>query len=105
MTTGFSTPARTVLTIPPYRPAIAVLLHHGIERDKIDHGSVQADFSGELINRRKIFPARMKSLLSDMQFIRSKADYTDKHISMKIAGRMLIKLKEMVDMIEKEVTR
>ena len=82
--------------------AIAALAHKGIRRDKINHGQVQADFSGELIKRRKIYPAHLKSYLSDFQFVRDKADYTDKSISMKITGRMLTKLKEMVRLIEKE---
>ena len=34
--------------------AVAALAHRGIKRNKIDHGQVQADFSGELIKRRKI---------------------------------------------------
>jgi uncharacterized protein (UPF0332 family) len=84
--------------------AIAALAHEGIRRDRIDHGQVQADFSGELIKRRKIYPAKFKSYLSDMQFIRDKADYTDKNISMKIAERMLAKLEELVGFTEKEIS-
>jgi len=76
--------------------AVVALAHKGIRRDRIDHARVQADFSGELIKRRKIYPARLKSYLSDMQFIRDKADYTDKSISRKIAERMLSKLEELV---------
>ncbi len=82
---------------------IAALDLHGIRRDRIDHGQVQADFSGELIRRRKTYPAKFKSYLSDMQFLRDKADYTDKNITMKIAGRMLGKLEELVGFIEKEI--
>ena len=85
--------------------AIAALAHRGIRRDRIDHGRVQADFSGELIKRRKIYPAKLKSYLSDMQFVRDKADYTDKSISMKIAERMLAKLKELVGLVGKEICR
>jgi uncharacterized protein (UPF0332 family) len=84
--------------------ALAALAHRGIKRDKIDHGVVRADFSGELIKRRKIYPAKFKSYLSDMQFIRDQADYTDKNISMKIAERMLAKLKELVGFTEKEIS-
>lgn len=82
---------------------IAVLAHNGIHRDRIDHGQVQADFSGELIKRRKIFPARFKSYLSDMQFIRDKADYTQKNVGIKITERMLTKLKELVELIQEEI--
>ncbi|MEE4357279.1 MAG: HEPN domain-containing protein [Desulfococcaceae bacterium] len=85
--------------------AVAALDHKGIRRDKIDHGQVQADFSGGLIKRRKVYPSRLKSYLSDMQFIRDKADYTDKNVSSKIAERMLGKLKEMVGIVEKEIGR
>jgi len=85
--------------------AIAALAHKGIRRDKIDHGQVQADFSGELIRRRKIYPAQFKSYLSDMQFIRDKADYTEENISQKVAYRWIPKLREMIGLIEKEIRR
>jgi len=45
---------------------VAALVHAGIKRDKIDHGQVQADFSGDLIKRRKIYPSRFKSCLPDV---------------------------------------
>ncbi len=38
--------------------AVAALAHRGIRRDKISHGQVQADFSGELIKRRKVYPGQ-----------------------------------------------
>ncbi len=84
--------------------AIAALAHRGIKRDKIDHGQVQADFSSELINRRKIYPAKMKSYLPDIQFVRNKADYTDGNAGKKAVSQLLSKVKEMCGMIEKEVT-
>ena len=83
--------------------AIAALVHNGIRKDRIDHGQVQADFSGELIKRRKIYPARLKSYLSDMRFIRDKADYTANSVSKKITERTLAKLKELVELIGKEI--
>jgi hypothetical protein len=61
--------------------AIAALARHGIRRDKIDHGQVQADFSGELIKRRKIYPAKLKSYLPDMQLVRNQEDYGAEQIS------------------------
>jgi uncharacterized protein (UPF0332 family) len=84
--------------------AIAALAHRGIKRDKIDHGQVQADFSNELINRRKIYPAKLKSYLPDIQFIRNKADYTDGNVSKKVVCQLLFKVREMFGLIEKELT-
>lgn len=85
--------------------AIAALAHRGIKRDKIDHGQVQADFSRELIHKRKIYPSKLKSYLSDMQFVRDKADYTEENISQKVAYRWISKLREMIGLIEKEIRR
>ena len=84
--------------------AIAALIHRGIRRDKIDHGQVLADFSGELIGRRKIYPAKLKSSLYDMQLIRNQADYDDKSINRKKAFLSLAKLKELLEYIEKEIS-
>jgi len=84
--------------------AIAALAHKGIRRDKIDHGQVQADFSNELINRRKIYPAKLKSYLPDIQFVRNKADYTDGNVGRKVVSQLLSKVREMSGLIEKEVT-
>jgi uncharacterized protein (UPF0332 family) len=85
--------------------AISALAHHGIQRKRIDHGQVQADFSGELINRRKLYPARLRSYLSDMQFVRDKADYTDGNVSRKMARRMLSKPEEMIRHIGEEIEK
>lgn len=83
--------------------AITALRHHGIQRNQIDHGQVQADFSGELVNRRKCYPARLKSYLSDMQFVRDKADDTAGSVSRKMAQRMLSKPEEMIRHIGEEI--
>ncbi len=83
--------------------AIAALACQGIKRDKIDHGQVQADFSGELVRRRKIYPAKLKSYLYDMQLVRNKADYSCENVSRKRAGKWLSRIKEMIELIEKEV--
>ncbi len=72
--------------------AIAALAHKGIRRDKIDHGQVQADFSNELINRRKIYPAKLKSYLPDIQFVRNKADYTDGNVGRKVVSQLLMEM-------------
>ena len=85
--------------------AVAALAHRGIRRNKIDHGQVQADFSGELIKRRKIYPAKFRSYLYNMQLVRNKADYSADNISRKRAGRWLARIKELIGLIEKESGR
>ena len=85
--------------------AVATLAHRGIRRNKIDHGQVQADFSGELIKRRKIYPAKFRSYLYNMQLVRNKADYSADNISRKRAGRWLARIKELIGLIKKESGR
>jgi uncharacterized protein (UPF0332 family) len=85
--------------------AIAALARQGIKRDKIDHGQVQADFSGELINRRKIYPAKFKSYLYDMQLVRNKADYSGDNVTQQRAGRWFARIKELTELIKKELDR
>jgi len=85
--------------------AVAALSHRGIRRDKVEHKWVQADFSGRLIRRQKIYPARLKSYLPDMQLIRNKADYSVENISRQRAGKRLAKAGEMIELIEKDIRR
>ncbi len=85
--------------------AVAALSHRGIRRDKVEHKWVQADFSGRLIRKQKIYPARLKSYLSDMQLIRNKADYSVENISRQRAGKRLAKAGEMIELIEKDIRR
>ncbi len=85
--------------------AVAALAHRGIKRDKINHGQVQADFSGDLIKRRKVYPAKFRSYLYDMQLVRNKADYSADNISRKRAGRWLARIKELIGLIKKESGR
>ncbi len=56
-----------------------------------------------MIRRRKIYPAKLKSYLPDMQFVRNKADYAGDSINKKIAERWLFRAKEMVELTEKEI--
>jgi uncharacterized protein (UPF0332 family) len=83
--------------------AIAALACQGIKRNKIDHGQVQADFSGELVRRRKIYPAKFRSYLPDIQFVRNQADYSSENVSRKRVSRRLSMLKEFTAYIEKEI--
>ncbi|MBF0103311.1 MAG: HEPN domain-containing protein [Desulfobacterales bacterium] len=88
-----------------FQASIAALIHRGIKRDKIDHKLVQADFSEQLIKRQKIYPAKLKSYLMDMQLIRNRADYTHESISQKLALLQISKAKEMMELIGKDIEK
>ncbi len=57
-----------------FHAALVVLSQNGFT-PIIDHKVVQAMFSGELINRRKIYPAHIKQSLQQLQDVRNNADY------------------------------
>ncbi len=83
--------------------AVAALADKGIKKDKIDHRSVQAEFSSKLIRSRKIYPQKMKSYLMDMQMVRNDADYSGESVSKKQASEQLRMAGEMLTMIGKEL--
>ena len=85
--------------------AVAAPAHRGIKRDKINHGQVQADFSGELIKRRKVYPSRFRSCLPDLQFVRNQADYSSEDVSRKRAYKRLSLSEELTGFVEKEILK
>ncbi len=86
-----------------FQAAIAALLRFGIEFDRSSHKSVQATFSGELIGRRKIFPAEMKQVLLELQLIRTDADYKERNISKKVSSSQLKTAADFVQTIEERL--
>ena len=88
-----------------FQAAIAALADRGRKSDKNDHKWVQATFSSELINRQKVYPAHLKSYLMDMQVVRNQADYTDENVSKRLASQQLSKAQEMLELIEKELSK
>ncbi|MCP4110226.1 MAG: HEPN domain-containing protein [Desulfobacteraceae bacterium] len=84
--------------------AVAALANIGIKADdRISHETTQANFSGELIRRRKIYPGNLKSYLADLQRIRNDADYKLKFVSKKVALKQVKKAKEFVTKVLQEV--
>ena len=88
-----------------FQLAIAALADKGIKSDINDHKWVQATFSSNLIKKSKVYPGKLKSYLMDMQTIRNQADYTSENISKRLASQQLSKAKEMVELIEKELSK
>lgn len=89
-----------------FQAAIAALADKGcLTRGKNDHGYIQSEFSFQLIKRHKIYPAKLRTYLSDMQAERNRADYSEKNISKRVAYIQLSKAEEMVGLIEKEMSQ
>jgi len=88
-----------------YHATIAVLISKGFPptQKNIDHGWVQSSFAGELINRRKIFPNKFKSYLSETQTCRNIADYDDVLISQAKTFRQIKKSIEFINTIKMEI--
>lgn len=83
--------------------AVAAIAAEGIKQDKVDHKQVQSDFNGQLIYRRKRYPAKFRTYLLDMQVLRNQADYTTEPVSRKVAERWLARAVEFVTHIVKEL--
>ncbi|TAE33096.1 MAG: HEPN domain-containing protein [Candidatus Kapaibacterium sp.] len=72
-----------------FHAAIALLKRFGIEHPKHPHDWIQAQFSAEIIHRRKIFPKALASSLPNIQTVRHLADYREESISKSIVAKQL----------------
>ncbi len=88
-----------------FQAAIAALADKGIRSERNEHAWVQSEFNLKLIKRQKVYSAKLKAYLLDMQDIRNKADYSDRNISKKIAHKQLSWATEMIGSIEKELSK
>jgi uncharacterized protein (UPF0332 family) len=65
------------------------------------HERVQAEFNRRLIQARKVFPASLRSIHDDLIGRRHTADYTDQHVSARLAEQCLRRAAEMLTAIER----
>jgi len=76
-----------------FQAAVAALLQAGIvpagRSTQWGHTFVQAQFAGELINRRKLYPADLRAVLMDTHSFREKADYRNNTVTQREAPRSL----------------
>lgn len=68
------------------------------------HEFVQAQFSGVLINRRKLFAATLRSTLAETYLLRETADYQLEHVSESRARRALRRTDEFMTAIRQRAT-
>ncbi len=87
-----------------FQAAVAALSAQGIQSGKNDHAWVQSEFNLQLIKRKKIYSAKFKGYLLDMQQARNKADYSEKNVGKKASREQLSRAAEMIYAIEKELT-
>ena len=81
--------------------AVAALLSINI-KPAIEHMTIQSLFSDYFVNRRKILPSSYKKYLSEMQLIRSYADYKN-GVFKSQAAKQLKMVNEFFNIIEKEL--
>jgi uncharacterized protein (UPF0332 family) len=86
-----------------FQAAISALIHAGItppgRGDRWRHEFVQARFVGDLINRRRRYPAAMREPLYRLMKLRQAADYETERVSARQAPRGLERAGEFVDAV------
>ena len=89
-----------------FQASIAALLAAGIQArspgGRWRHDHIQAQFAGELINRRRRFPPSLRRGLSDNLELRQRADYETYGISGVQATRAVRPSREFVEAIRRE---
>ena len=90
-----------------FQSAIAALLQEGLtpqnQLGQWGHDFVQAEFIGQLINRRKRYPSTLKDALERSYALRQVADYRIAQASEEQADRVLKRARVFVEAIVKEV--
>lgn len=81
-----------------FQAAIQALVRVGIQPgpDEWAHAFVQARFAGDLISRRKLFPANLRDVLARNLFLREMADYKQASVSGVQALRAVRRTREFV---------
>ena len=85
-----------------FQAAIAALLHAGIRPPggaQWSHAFVPSRFDGELINRRKLFPAELRNVLQRNYVLRRAADYEPVPMSQNQVRRALARSRSFVGAI------
>jgi len=89
-----------------FQAAIAVLLTAGIQprttSGQVRHEYVQAQFAGQLINRRKRYPTSLRQTLSENMDLRHAADDETNVISEIQAHRALRRSREFVNAVQRK---
>ncbi|MDP2936669.1 MAG: HEPN domain-containing protein [Dehalococcoidia bacterium] len=84
-----------------FQAAIAALAREGIapSASQWGHAFVQAQFAGELVNRRKRYPVGLRDTLNQNLLMRQRADYELRHITEAQALRGLRRTRQFLEAI------
>ncbi len=86
-----------------FHAAIVALLRAGIQPRGTHgiwgHDYVQAQFSGQLIGRRKLYPAELRTTLPTLLELREVADYEATFVSRREAERAVRRVEQFVESI------
>ena len=86
-----------------FHAAIAALLHAGLTAaDPVrgwGHDWVHATFVGQLIHRRKMYPARLGRVLPDLLALRHKGDYRTMSVSQREAQQVVRRAQAFVQAV------
>ncbi len=89
-----------------FQAAIAALLAAGIQArspgGRWRHEPIQAQFTGQLINRRRRYPSTLRRILGENMVLRQTADYDTDAISEIQAYRALRRSREFVEAVQRE---
>jgi uncharacterized protein (UPF0332 family) len=86
-----------------FQAAIVALMREGIKPHggQWGHAFVQAQFAGQLVTRRKVYPAGYRDTLPRLEAVREHADYEMTHVSQTQAQRGLRRAREFIEAIER----
>lgn len=90
-----------------FQAAVAALVDAGMEVRReaggvISHGSLHGAFAG-MIDRRKLYPSELRSVLPRLIDDRLRADYKVVAVSDKRAARGVARARELVEVVEKHI--
>lgn len=87
-----------------FQAAIFALQRAGVQprAEQWAHEFVPAQFDGQLIYRRKLYPTQLRSTLAATYALREKADYEDDFVTQTEARRMLSRARTFVHTIDAE---
>jgi uncharacterized protein (UPF0332 family) len=87
-----------------FQSAIVAQLEAGIRpasgRTEWSHAFVQSQFVEQLIDRRKVYPASMRDLLSRTILLRQTADYRAEHVTRIQAARAVRRTREFFEAVQ-----
>jgi uncharacterized protein (UPF0332 family) len=92
-----------------FHAAIAALLHAGLTAPDPargwGHNWVHANFVGQLLQRRKLYPASLRRVLPDLLALRHKGDYRVTHVSQREAQQAVRRAQTVVQAVTMHLQR